>query len=299
MSTFTNFDFKTSTMKDCHIHLMPLIGPAEAPDVFMKRAADAGIDGGTIMSLPPRSFRPDPERSQHWKDRLEGILEYTSSTPGFNPFFWIDPTESDIYEQISCAARSGIAGFKCICNHFYPKTCLKQFSAVAETGLPIHFHSGILFDHYPSSEFVRPLAFEPLLEIKDIKFALAHVGNPWVDEYVLLYAKFQAAMRNVPGERKLRMFIDLTPGVTRLRRKEMFRMLLLSGYADCSNDIIWGTDCRINKYDTEKSSIYLEFDRKIIEEIRQECLEEQRFPAPAEDLWEKITESNYKAFCSR
>ena len=130
----------------------------------------------------------------------------------------------------------------------FTQECLKQFAAIAETGLPIHFHTGILFDHYASSEFVRPIAYECLLNIKNIRFALAHVGNPWVDEYILLYAKFQAAMNNVPGERKLRMFIDLTPGVTRLRRKDMLRMLFLSGYANPANDILWGSDNRINNY---------------------------------------------------
>ena len=284
-------------MKDCHIHLMPLIGKEDAPDVFMGKAAAAGIDGGTIMSLPPESFRPDPDRSQYWKDRLEGILGYTAKTPGFHPFFWIDPMEKEIYKQIEFAASAGISGFKCICNHCYPKECLKQFAAVAETGLPIHFHCGILFDHYASSDFVRPLAFEPLLEIPNIKFALAHVGNPWVDEYVLLYAKFQAAMRNVPGARSLRMFIDLTPGVTKLRRKDMFRMLLLSGYANCTRDILWGTDCRINNYDTEKAAFWLQYDRRIIDEIKQECQENQNFFPPVdENLWEKITDTNFKEF---
>ena len=96
-------------MKDCHIHLMPLIGSAEPPEVFMAKAAAAGIDGGTIMSLPPESFRPDPVRSQYWKARLEAILEYTAQTPGFHPFFWIDPTEEDIFEQIAFAAEAGVA----------------------------------------------------------------------------------------------------------------------------------------------------------------------------------------------
>ena len=121
MSTFTNFDFKTSTMKDCHIHLMPLIGPAEAPDVFMKRAADAGIDGGTIMSLPPRSFRPDPERSQHWKDRLEGILEYTSSTPGFNPFSGSTPRKVIFMNKSAVPPDPGSPGSSVSATTFTPR----------------------------------------------------------------------------------------------------------------------------------------------------------------------------------
>ena len=284
-------------MKDCHIHFMPLIGPADPQEVFLQKTAAAGITGGTIMSLPPASFRPDNERSQFWQDRLDYILEYTKKTPGFYPFFWIDPTESDAFEQISTAAAKGIRGFKCICNHFYPQECLKQFAAIAETNLPIHFHTGILFDHYASSEFVRPIAYECLLNIKNIRFALAHVGNPWVDEYILLYAKFQAAMNNVPGERKLRMFIDLTPGVTRLRRKDMLRMLFLSGYANPANDILWGSDNRINNYISERVKSYLELDKKLITEIRQETLvPESGYPSIPENIWEKITDTNFNDF---
>lgn len=133
-------------MKDCHIHLMPLIGPEEEPGKFVAKAAEAGVTGGSIFSLPPKSFRPDNERSQYWRDRLEHIVEYCRQTPGFHPFFWIDPTETDARQQIAAAAEAGVWGFKCICNHFAPRDQLADFAAIAETGLPIHFHSGILFD---------------------------------------------------------------------------------------------------------------------------------------------------------
>lgn len=281
-------------MKDCHIHLMPLIGPEDPPAVFMAKAAEAGVAGGTIMSLPPVSFRPDPERSQHWRDRLEHIMQYTSQTPGFHPFFWIDPTEADIFSQISTAVEAGVRGFKCICNHFAPKSCLKQFSAIAETGLPIHFHSGILFDHYASGEFLRPLAFEPLLEIRNIRFALAHLGNPWYDECILLHAKFKAAVNNVPGVRKLRMFFDLPPGVGRVRRMDALRMLLLSGYTVTAPDILWGTDNRINNYDVKKALFWRDFDRQAIAAIIQESRENPGlYPPLPDELWEMISERNF------
>ena len=224
-------------------------------------------------------------------------MEYTSHTPGFHPFFWIDPTEPDAFEQISSAASAGIWGYKCICNRYAPEACLKQFAAMAETGLPIHFHTGILFDHYASSKFTRPAAYECLLEVPNIRFALAHVGNPWVDEYVLLYAKFQAAMRNAPGVRRLRMFIDLTPGVTRLRRHDMFRMLLLSGYANPCSDIIWGTDCLFNSYDVKKTAFWLDFDKKLIGKVAEESRNNpDLYPQLPDDLWRRITEENLLAF---
>ena len=286
-------------MKDCHSHWMPLIGPADPPEVFLKKAAEGGVDGGSIMSMPPASFRPDPEHSQHWAERLEKILEYTSHTPGFYPFFWIDPTEKDASLQIETAVESGISGFKCICNHFYPEECMKEFSQIAESGLPIHFHTGILFDHHVSSPYVQPIAYECLLKIRKIRFALAHLGNPWVDETVLLYAKFQASMRNVPGERSFRVFLDLTPGVSRIRRRDALRMLL-AGYADPSMDILWGTDNRINDYDSGSARFWSQFDRKIMEEILEEVrIDPDSFPAIPENLWERITQINYREFLGK
>ncbi len=283
-------------MYDCHIHFMPLIGEAEPAELFAKKAAAAGIQGGSIFSLPPESFRPDPDRSQKWQSRMEYILEYCSEIENFKPFFWIDPSEADAELQIKTAAEKGIAGFKCICNHFTPKSQLKKFAAIAETSLPIHFHSGILFDHYASGEFLRPLAFEPLLEIRDIRFALAHIGNPWYEECILLYAKFKAAMNNVPGVRRLQMFIDLTPGVTWLKRKDAFRMLFLSGYADSSNNVLWGSDHRINNYNSNRAKFWLDFDKKIIDEIIAESKESEFLPKMPENLWEKITGENFEAF---
>ena len=44
-------------------------------------------------------------------------------------------------------------------------------------------------------------------------------------------------------------------------------MLLRSGYANPSKDILWGTDNRINGYDTRKAVFRRDFDRKIIDEI--------------------------------
>ncbi len=154
--------------------------------------------------------------------------------------------------------------------------------------------------NYASGEFVRPLAFEPLLEIRNIRFALAHIGNPWYDECILLHAKFTAAVNNVPGVRSLRMFIDLTPGVTRLRRHDALRMLLLSGYADTVPNILWGTDNRINGYNVEKAVFWRDFDRKHLAEIVAESHSEPEYwPQLPDDLWERITDRNFDDFYGR
>lgn len=286
-------------MKDCHIHFMPMVAENDQAEDFLKKASEANLTGGTIMSRPPASFRPDPDHDQHWQSRLEHILTFCSKTPSFHPFFWLDPTEKDVYTQISTAAEMGVSGFKCICNQYAPASCLKQFSAIAETGLPIHFHCGILFDHYVSGEFLRPLAFESLLEVRNLKFALAHVGNPWFDECILLYAKFRAAMNNVPGARKVHMYLDLTPGVTRLRRPDLFRMLFLSGYTCAWDDILWGTDSRVGVYNPARSLSLQEFDKNLIQQVIRESREHSYYPELPDDLWDRISERNAETFYNK
>lgn len=283
-------------MNDCHIHFSFGNTGEDPAEEFLKKASLAHLSGGTIMSRPPASFRLDPDHDQHWQSRLEHILAFCSRTPSFRPFFWLDPTEKDVYTQINTAVEKGISGFKCICNQYAPASCLKQFSAIAETGLPIHFHCGILFDHYVSGEFLRPLAFEPLLEVRNLKFALAHVGNPWYDECILLYAKFRAAMNKAPAERKVHMYLDLTPGVTRLRRPDLFRMLLLSGYTCAWDDILWGTDSLSGSFDPERSLSLQKFDKDLIQQVIRESREYSYYPDLPDDLWERISERNAEAF---
>jgi predicted TIM-barrel fold metal-dependent hydrolase len=284
-------------MKDCHLHFLPGYGPVEPPDSFVRKAAAAGITGGTVMSMPPESFKGP---AAPWQERLEQVLDYCAQTPGFHPFFWFDPTEKDAFEQISCAAEKGVWGFKVISNHFYPEECLKEFTAVAETGLPIHFHSGILYDTRVSGKFLRPMNFECLMTVPELRFALAHLGNPWVDEYVMLYAKFNAARIIDPEKCTHRMFIDLTPGVSRFRRGDALRMLLLPGHSDPSEDIIWGSDSLLHNYDTKRAETFMDFDRTQINEIIKES-----HAAPGlylqlpDDLWEKISGKNLAAFYGR
>jgi hypothetical protein len=273
-------------MKDAHIHYMP--GPADPPKEFLRKTALAGVDGGTIFSMPPASFRHDPENSQHWRERLEFILEYTADTPGFHPFLWIDPTEADAVEQINTAAAAGIHGFKCICNHFYPATQLDKFRLIAETGLPLHFHSGILYDHYASSEFNRPIAFECLIGVKNLKFALAHVGWPWCDEYIALYGKLNDAQISVLHDLNLRMYADLTPGTPGIYRREVLRKLYCMKHYRVDSFVIWGSDSQVNDYNYKDVLELLERDRRIMDEIVVEY--------GKTDIYRKATEFNIESF---
>ncbi len=256
-------------MKDCHIHLMPMAGPIDPPEIFVEKAASAGVDGGNLFSLSPAAFRPDPERTQEWRFRLDHVLEYTSKTPGFLPYFWIDPTEPDAEKQIESAAAAGIRGFKIIPNHFPLDSVLERLKQIAATGRPLLFHSGILFDHLESGKFTRPLVFECLINVPGLTFAMAHVGWPWCDEYIALYGKLRAAQDNVLHNLGLRMYAELTPGTPVVYRKEVLRKLYLTGY-NLGKRVLWGTDSRANDYNAAAVKCKIERDRRIMAEISEE-----------------------------
>ena len=74
-------------------------------------------------------------------------------------------------------------------------------------------------------------------------------------------------------------------------------LMPLIGPADPSKDILWGTDNRINGYNTGKAVFWRDFDRKIIEEILAEAhAAPDSYPALPDDLWKRITEVNYAVF---
>ena len=157
-------------MQDLHIHMVA--GGQDTPEVFKQKTIAGGVSGGAVFSIVPESYRVEPGVDQRWQARAEQIIEFCSRAPGFRPVFFIDPTVSDAIEQVHAIAEMGIAGFKVICNHFYPVEGLKTYQAIAETGLPLIFHSGVLYNRQPSSDFNRPMSYEFLM---DVKIGRAHV----------------------------------------------------------------------------------------------------------------------------
>ena len=171
---------------------------------FLAELQAAGISGAALISQRPASFvgggQPPAARLQH-------VLDWCAPGTDLYPLFWIDPLEPDALDQVALAVARGIAGFKVICNHFPPghPAALRTFRAIAEAGRPILFHSGILWDGKPSSEFCRPAGFEALLDVPGLRFTLAHIGWPWCDELIAVYGKFLNALgRNRSTRRDVR-----------------------------------------------------------------------------------------------
>jgi predicted TIM-barrel fold metal-dependent hydrolase len=176
--------------------------------------------------------------------------------------------EQDALKQIDLAVKRGANGFKIICNNFFPShpQALKIMEEIANCKKPILFHSGILWDGKASSAYNRPAEFEILVEIKGLKFTLAHMGWPWCDELLAVYGKFQNA-QSLRRDSSVEMFIDITPGTPPIYREEALTKLFGIGY-DVENNVIFGSDSNVNEYNDAWAREWMTRDNAIYKKLR-------------------------------
>lgn len=248
---------------DGHIH----INPGEVRrEQFINRLSEARIDGGLLISICPNSFI-FKDRDYSTEERVDNLFSWKGNNPYLYPFFWIDPLEEDALDQVELAVKRGVAGFKVICNQFYPgdPKAMKIFAEIARKGKPILFHSGILWDSAVSSKYNRPGEFEALLEIDGLKFTLAHVSWPWHDECIAVYGKFLNAYSARP-DLSVEMFIDVTPGTPPIYREEVLTKMFTVGY-DIENNVIFGTDCSTGSYNDKWAREWIDRDNRIYNKL--------------------------------
>jgi predicted TIM-barrel fold metal-dependent hydrolase len=243
---------------DGHIHLE---AGDPAPAALLAEMGAAGVDGGALISGPPASFEPGARPAA---ERLQRVLDWCAPGSNLYPLFWIDPLEPDALDQVALAVAKGIAGFKVIPDHFAPghSGALPIYRAIAAAGRPILFHSGILWDGKPSSEYCRPAGFEALLDVAGLRFALAHIGWPWCDELIAVYGKLLHARRRKPAG-AVEMYVDLTPGTPPTYRRRALSDLFGAGYA-VEDHVIFGTDCAAPGYNVQWAQGWLRRDEEIL-----------------------------------
>jgi predicted TIM-barrel fold metal-dependent hydrolase len=182
-------------------------------------------------------------------------------------FAWIEPRLPIAAEETERAiADCGLKGVKMIPDHWYPydEALFPVYEKVQELGVPMLFHSGILFGFKDSSRFCRPVHYEALLHFPGIKFALAHISWPWTDECLATCGRFRAALYR--GETtQHQMYIDITPGTPPAWRADALRKALEYPGADY---LIYGSDCS-NATDPEALRAKLNTDLKLFSEELQ------------------------------
>lgn len=251
---------------DCHLHIHTREGQ-DTPEQLIEKLNAAGFDGAIVIGDNPASFKSslDEVPIPNGK-RLENLFAVADGHPELYPFYWLDPNEPDVFEQIARAIERGVYGFKCIPNWFYvsDERPMEVWRYIAKIGKPVMFHSGILWDSSASADFTRPINFEPLLFIPGFRFSMAHVSWPWCDEMIALYGKWNF-LRSVNGGKVADLYVDLTPGTPPSYREEVFRKLFGTGYR--LDHIMFGTDNRIFDYNVKSAKGWIDTDNAIYEKL--------------------------------
>ena len=250
---------------DCHIHTAK---DPDSQEEFIRKLNAAGVDGGIVFSLSPPSFHNQKRTSGYAEQRLKQVMTFTQGNHNLYPFFFIDPLEEDAGEQVDMACEAGIRGFKVICCHHYPQDdrAMKIWDRIAKRNKPILFHSGILYNNGPSSEYNRPGNFEHLFYIPGLRFAMAHISWPWVDELIAVFGKWNSSFEDGRSINPAELFVDLTPGTPPIYREEALTKLLTVGYLKLPDHMIFGTDGN-NVYNSERYRGIIEADHAIYDKL--------------------------------
>ena len=261
---------------DEHIHIYDDSDPK--PEAFAARIAEAGLTGGCVYS---REQAPSPRLAQTTRltpeQIVDNVIAWCSASPTLYPFYWIDPSRADAVELVDMAVEKGICGFKVIRNNGYPcdGPALDCYRRMAHYGKPLTFHSGILYDGVPSSEYFRPVAFEPMLRVPRLRFCLAHISWPWCDECLAVFGK----MRDTPW--RLRdvatgtvnpdvpsMFIDTTPGPKSVWRRDALQKIYTTQFRKAiAGRLMFGTDNNVHDYRVAHTRTYADFDGALFREM--------------------------------
>ncbi|MBQ9965465.1 MAG: amidohydrolase family protein [Clostridia bacterium] len=255
-------------MKVFDMHIHSSISNKVNPEQLLARMNEGGVYGGCIFSNAPIGYL---KNGPSFDERLEQVLSYCKDFGDrLFPVVWIDPFEEGLTENLQKAKEKGIVAFKIICNHFfiYEDKPMQIMEEIAKLDMPVIFHSGILWDGRVSSKYNRPMNFEALLDVDNLRFSMGHCSWPWHDECIAMYGKFlnSYVRADENKNKKAEMFFDITPGTPQIYREDLLTKLYTIGY-DVGDNIMFGTDCSVPEYSSEWAQKWLKIDGEIFDKL--------------------------------
>lgn len=267
---------------DMHVHAE---GGAPNPDALIENMAKAGVYGGTVISVRPTESYG--RCKMEYEERIQNVLGWTKGYEGrLFPVLWIHPKEKDIEAKIKDAADRGIAAFKMICDNYYvhDDISMKAINAIADTGKPLMFHSGILWiGNAVAGEYNKPIHWEHLINVPKIRFSMAHCSWPWYDECIALYGRMKAVERFDPKNAP-EIYLDLTPGTPKIYREDLMYKLFNIGY-NVSGRLMFGADMSADDYEFKYVKEWIDLDNSIYDKL-----------GVSQEIRENIYENNFLNF---
>jgi hypothetical protein len=225
---------------DCHCHLR-----GDETGAFVLEQMDAaGVERINLFSrYPGRGKAADEAVSQA---EVREVVEHVAAVQGADPariygLIFANPRAEGMVEEIERGIVDlGLRGVKMIPDHWSPceEVPAPIYAKMQELGRPIQFHSGILYGFGDSSRFCRPVLYEALINYPGLRFSLAHIGWPWVDECIAVFGRFRAGAHYKTED--CQMWIDTCRGTPDAWREEALRKAV----PFCGMQrVMFGVDC--------------------------------------------------------
>ena len=189
---------------------------------------------GDLLGLNPLDASGRPAirggaNIRYTREDVRRSIEHVAKVQAADPsriygLLWAEPRAPGIVEEIDYAINDkGLRGVKMIPDHWAPcdELLFPIYAKMEELGKPMQFHSGILYGFGDSSRFCRPVLFEALMHFPKLRFSLAHISWPWVDECIATFGRMQAAKGH--SGQDCQMWIDTCRGTPDSYREEALR----------------------------------------------------------------------------
>ncbi len=203
---------------DCHCHCRG----GETADEVLRALDAAGITRVTLFARYPGGEGAD-------RAEMRATIDHVAALQAADPdriwgMVWANPRIEGVVEEIDYGlVEKGLHGVKMIPDHWSAgdPMLFPIYEKMQELGKPIQFHSGILYGFGDSSRFCQPVLYEPLLHFPKLRFSLAHISWPWVDECIAVFGRFRAASGYKTEQ--CQMWIDTCRGTPDAWREDALR----------------------------------------------------------------------------
>ncbi len=243
-------------MVDAHVHVVPPNLPGVGPlgKILTKPAAEraealrAQMKAAGVTSALAMGEWNAPEGDALG---VRSTLEVAALTPGLKAIGVMDPCKGHDRDHIRRAeeqirtlpvvALKGYLGYL----HFAPGDAAYRpyYELAARHKLPVVFHTGDTYSPYAKLKFAHPLLVDEVaVDHPEVKFVLAHFGNPWLTDAAAVVYKNLNVWADLSGlvvggddvfldEERRDMLSDLSSGVRRAFR-----------YAERPTRFVYGSD---------------------------------------------------------
>lgn len=151
----------------------------------------AGVDQAVILAEDYSAKMGQPIVSN------EEIRQIMDAVPGrFIGFASVDPRQEEAAARLRGAFETlGLMGLKLNLSHLnmYPddQRLTPIYELCQEMDKPVMFHSGFSWEPDSPSKYGRPILYEDVaVACPKLRFCLAHLGWPWVEELTMLLLKY-------------------------------------------------------------------------------------------------------------